>query len=312
MLRWLTSLVSSRTVRSASLSCLRSGHSHEDIDQHFGRLSQFLLRWKTLQSPDDTVACVRAFLDQGKFFEKERVVVAMNRTRDWKGFHTAAVPIAVMGMTGPGAPHHFLLQRRADAGLGNDQIDDSYWKKAGEHCDDVLLRTKRWLHSEHFSFNILFYPKEVAMQLLPLGLPAGLAENKSLAQDLVDHVKKYLPLLRNPIFKLERAADWLEGWIGGTLQDYPLLDISALKAPEKKLALVKSYTKRAKVRIVHRAAASAWMQGVPWAEALDIASKALAAADGIPRTLALSRKGRGKGKAKGKGPAIAKGKGRSK
>lgn len=54
------------------------------------------------------------------------------------------------------------------------------------------------------------------------------------------------------------------------------------------------------------------MQGVPWAEALDIASKALAAADGIPRTLALSRKGRGKGKAKGKGPAIAKGKGRSK
>lgn len=83
MLRWLTSLVSSRTVRSASLSCLRSGHSHEDIDQHFGRLSQFLLRWKTLQSPDDTVACIRAFLDQGKFFEKERVVVAMNRTRDW-------------------------------------------------------------------------------------------------------------------------------------------------------------------------------------------------------------------------------------
>jgi hypothetical protein len=54
-----------------------------------------------------------------------------------------------------------------------------------------------------------------------------LAENKPLAQDLIDHVKKYIPLLRNPIFKLESCADWLEGWIQGTLPDLPLLDVSA-------------------------------------------------------------------------------------
>ena len=55
MMRWISSLVSSRCVRSGSLTCLRSGHSHEDIDQHFGRLSQWLLRWKTLQCPEDTL-----------------------------------------------------------------------------------------------------------------------------------------------------------------------------------------------------------------------------------------------------------------
>ena len=33
-----------------------------------------------------------------------------------KGFYTAAVPVAVKGMFGPGAPHTFLLQRRCDSG----------------------------------------------------------------------------------------------------------------------------------------------------------------------------------------------------
>ena len=84
LMRWMTSLVASQAVQSMSLGCLRSGHSHEDIDQHFGRLSQWLNRWKVLQTPDDTVACIRAFLDQAKFFEKDRYVVALNRTRDWR------------------------------------------------------------------------------------------------------------------------------------------------------------------------------------------------------------------------------------
>ena len=62
------------------------------------------------------------------------------------------------------------------------------------------------------------------------------------------------------------------------------------------------------MRIVHRAAASAWAQGVPWSEALDIATKALASADGTPARLRFDKgKGRGKGK---KGKGIAKGKGR--
>lgn len=82
-----------------------------------------------------------------------------------------------------------------------------------------------------------------------------------------------------------------------------VLSSPRLKGPEKKLATVKAYTKRAKVRIVHRAAASAWKQGVPWSEALEIATKALQSVDGAPRGLSYSKKGRGKGKSKGKGKA---------
>ena len=82
-----------------------------------------------------------------------------------------------------------------------------------------------------------------------------------------------------------------------------------LKGPESKLKLVKSYTKRAKVRIAHRAAAAAWAQGVPWGEALSLATSAMAAADGAPPKLRL---GKSKGKGRGGRKGNAKGKGRSK
>ena len=74
-----------------------------------------------------------------------------------------------------------------------------------------------------------------------------------------------------------------------------------LKQPEKKLAVVKSYTKRAKRRITYQAASSAWACGVPWSEALCIVKKALAKADGTPKPIRFSGKAKGRGRGKGKG-----------
>ena len=62
--------------------------------------------------------------------------------------------------------------------------------------------------------------------------------------------------------------------------------------------LTSGYTRRAKVQIVHKAAASAWRQRVPWAEALAIATKAIASAKD---ECEMPAKGRGKGKARGRG-----------
>ena len=78
--------------------------------------------------------------------------------------------------------------------------------------------------------------------------------------------------------------------------------------------MVKDYSKRAKVRIVHRAAATAWVEGVPWAEALTIAGRAMANADVSMRTIQFPAGGRGvaKGRGKGKGKGLAKGKARAK
>ena len=84
MIRYLSSLVGSRTVRAAALNCLRSGHSHEDIDQLFGQLATYMIRCKDLQDPTDVSRCIQAFLDKAKLFEKVRRVVMIDQTRDWK------------------------------------------------------------------------------------------------------------------------------------------------------------------------------------------------------------------------------------
>ena len=47
-----------------------------------------------------------------------------------------------------------------------------------------------------------------------------------MATELKDHVRKFIPLLLNPIFKLQRSAEWLSAWISGTLPSYDLLDVS--------------------------------------------------------------------------------------
>ena len=64
---------------------------------------------------------------------------------------------------------------------------------------------------------------------------------------------------------------------------------------------------QAESSVVLRAAASAWADGVPWAEGPDIASRAMAGVDAVPRSLPRG-KGRGRGgKGRGRGE---KGRGR--
>lgn len=57
--------------------------------------------------------------------------------------------------------------------------------------------------------------------------PAALADKREITQDYRNHIKKFLPSLRHPLYEMERAADWLEGWVDGSLPPTPLLDVSA-------------------------------------------------------------------------------------
>lgn len=68
--------------------------------------------------------------------------------------------------------------------------------------------------------------------------------------------------------------------------------------------LVANYVERAKHSLVFQAAAQAWAQGVPWAQALRVATRAFAAGDAVEKAPLARQKGNGKGK----GKALAKGK----
>ena len=49
---------------------------------------------------------------------------------------------------------------------------------------------------------------------------------KDIGKEIRENILKYTPLLRNPLYKLNKAADHLENWVNGVLDLHPLLDVS--------------------------------------------------------------------------------------
>lgn len=71
-------------MRSITCQYLRTGHTHEDVDQLFGTLSKYMLKVRDLQCPADLVKAITDFLVNAKMpFEAERYVVTMDDMRDW-------------------------------------------------------------------------------------------------------------------------------------------------------------------------------------------------------------------------------------
>lgn len=97
-LRRACAQVSSKNVKSITCQYLRSGHTHEDVDQLFGLLSKYLLRIRQMQTPSDVVETIQGFLANTKLpFAGERLVYQMDSVRDW-----------IFGLCFPlldGAPH---------------------------------------------------------------------------------------------------------------------------------------------------------------------------------------------------------------
>ncbi|CAK9070419.1 unnamed protein product, partial [Durusdinium trenchii] len=85
MLAFLISMVSKGVLREASISSLRSGHSHEDIDQGFGRLAKYMTtHGRNCLTPNDFVGVIQKFLSQAHYpFEAGRQAVKIDQTRDW-------------------------------------------------------------------------------------------------------------------------------------------------------------------------------------------------------------------------------------
>ena len=69
----------------ASLRQLRSGHSHEDIDQLFGGLALFIVKHaKTVETPSQFCDVIQRFCTSAnRPHEPERVVVQMEQHRPW-------------------------------------------------------------------------------------------------------------------------------------------------------------------------------------------------------------------------------------
>ena len=86
LLRFLCFLTANRIVDRASLRCLRTGHSHEDVDQVFGQLAGHLVnRVRVANTPDDFASAIRVFVEDKlkRAHEAKRYCFKIDQVRDW-------------------------------------------------------------------------------------------------------------------------------------------------------------------------------------------------------------------------------------
>ena len=111
-LRFCAAAVSNQTVRTMGVSCLRTGHSHEDIDQLFGQISTRIAKMKSVPSSEAFLEAMRRVggeLDRPH--DKERYIFKVDKVRDWRPWLLEAIPTKLVGIGGPGAPHLMLFSR---------------------------------------------------------------------------------------------------------------------------------------------------------------------------------------------------------
>ena len=82
--RWAALQTSSGNLKNVSVRFLRSGHSHEDVDQIFGRLAMHYSKLSKAETPQDFEESTGRFArDVHRPHELGRYVVTMAQTRDW-------------------------------------------------------------------------------------------------------------------------------------------------------------------------------------------------------------------------------------
>ena len=72
-------------LESCGLTSLRSGHSHEDIDQQFGYLSKYLMRHgRSAEVPADFQRLIQDFLKEShRPHEEKGYSILLEQTRSW-------------------------------------------------------------------------------------------------------------------------------------------------------------------------------------------------------------------------------------
>ena len=66
-----------------------------------------------------------------------------------------------------------------------------------------------------------------------------LSPRRDLGLEYRNHILKFISMLRQPLYGLEKAADWLENLVNGSLPKIPLLDVSASLGSKRLLLSVR-------------------------------------------------------------------------
>jgi len=224
-LKWCGFLVATGRVQEVVQSYLPTGHTHEDIDQWFGRVARHLLHEKTLQTPDDYVSSLNIFLQRaGCTTERWSYCYKLDQVRDWVSWLNN-VPVQLVGIGGPGAPHEFRLCRRGP--FEGTLSPPSYWRDVVPHDQDVVLALKkRMADSDLMVPAFLYLPWASVLPLVHSGGPNRMTARNPIDLKLNDELTKFAAAVRAPPFCLNRCADYMDAWLAGLVVQLPPLDTS--------------------------------------------------------------------------------------
>ena len=204
----------------------------QDVDQFFGRLASWIARHRRLETPNQFVAIIQNFLNtlQGRPWpvEARRRAFLLTQMRSWTTW-LSKCGMTLHGHTGPSAPHVFsFLRRHACAGICQQMLDHPDCVSGSpQHECDVVLFCKQWMASPLHSQLPLVVFRASAVGDLELDSPPVSVEKRPMTRKYVNHVLKFVPLLRASPYCMVSAADYLEAWVNGVAPHAPLLDISA-------------------------------------------------------------------------------------
>ena len=214
--------------RATSMAFLRSGHSHEDIDQCFGQISR-LLMGKRCGSAAEMVALIAdATMDSSSGHDgKSRLRASavesfkVDEVSAWKNF----VSQTGLRLKGLRRVHYFRFCMRQD--LGADVLDnvaelEEFHHFSQPHPGDIFLVTKRWLADTEISRAIALVPASKAQEIREgFHPPAGLAPRRSITEKVKNNLQRRVPPLQRKGELSAESASYLLQWSSGTLGKIP-------------------------------------------------------------------------------------------
>ena len=228
VMRFLASMVCCCIFDKGSANFLRKGHTHEDIDQFFGRLASWIALHTTIETPEQFIVVIQNFLDKlplarpWPVSRRAREAFLLDTVRDWKSW-LADTGMTLKGHTGPRAPHSFTYARRS--AVPEDVVEHAFDKRV-RHNDDVILLCKSYMASISYSQKpIVVMTKHGVLNLA--SAPEAASALRPMTKTYKDHILSYVPKLRAAPYRLLKAAESLEQWVTGTLSHGPPLNTSA-------------------------------------------------------------------------------------
>lgn len=235
LLRWCIMLVLCGITRWTTMMFLRSGHSHENIDQIFSQVCS-VIKDATFDTPDALLSVMSRLCRTGREAAasgSQSVTVhatKLGQTALWQEWGNQ-LGVSFRGHAQRGSPHYFRVCRRADLGMpiadqGHDYRTESEvpitdFEHPDRSPDDIMLVTKYWMADAKPAQILAVVPAKAvsAIDTSRTGIqPKGVAARRPLSKATVDSINSYVPSLSQQGFVSPDAADYLLKYARGAVE----------------------------------------------------------------------------------------------